>query len=177
MEKLKKYIFPFAMLIFVILLSMGITHITQPEKPPDAPIIAGWKHVASDRIGNEYYIDADSIVRDEAAEGELRFSAKYRKVYSDRGREALAQAYAGSGIDTAQMNDVDYEIDVMHFRDIDGEKFVTSTESTFYKSDDTEIPALRMSGTFDEGDYMHALPGKSVGELLYDYAYTRVNKD
>ena len=173
---MKKYIFPVGVLVFVILVSMSITHFTQKSVPKRPEYISGWKHVAFDQLGNSYYIDADSITLDSRDDVEMRFHAIYRKVYTDKGREAIAQSYVDSGVDMSEMANVDHEIDLMNFRDVNGIKFVTSANCKFYKADGTEIPTLEMNVEIDEKS-IHPIPEKSIGENLYDYAYTRVPKE
>ncbi len=174
---MKKYIFPIGCLLFVIVLVMVITNFTQSEKPGDPKIIPGWKHVTFDHMGNSYYIDPNSMVNDGQTGDELRFHATFQKFYSERGREEFAKAYSESITDMAVIESIDHEIDVLYFRDLDGIKFVTSANAKFYKADGTEIPALNMAVSFDEGKDFRPIPSKTIGERLYDYAYTRVSKD
>ena len=174
---LKKYIFPVCVLAFVIAITQAITHFTQnPAPEKEAAIIEGWKYITADNFGNSYYIDINSITEDKKEDSNVRFHAIYRKVYSDKGREGLAASYSESGIDISQMSNIDHEIQTIYFGDINGDKFVTKADCKFYKSDGSEIPSLEMNVTVDETT-MQPIPGKSMVEVLYDYAFTRLPKD
>ena len=177
METVKKYIFPVGMLLAVIAAAMIITHFTQEAVPTQAEQIDGWKHITFDQHGNSYYIDLKTIGRDESSDGNLNFHAVFRKVYSEQGRENLIKAYSDSGVDTSQMKDIDHELEFIKFRDINGYKFFVGAESTFYKADGSEIPALKMNVSVDNNGQPQAIPGKSIVENLFDYAFNRVKKD
>ena len=170
---MKKYIFPVGVLLFVVALVMGITHFTQPAKP-EPKIMAGWKHISFDQTGNSYYIDPNSISKDSQTEDELRFHATFYKIYSEKGLKELIQSY---NIDASKMSEFDHEIDEMYFRDFDGIKYITGAKCKFYKTDGTEISELAMAVSFDENINTRPIPGKSIGENLFDYAYQRVEKD
>ncbi|MBR2180212.1 MAG: hypothetical protein IJ862_07465 [Selenomonadaceae bacterium] len=176
---MKKYIFPIGVLIFVCVIGFVITHSTQPEKHNEVKIIEGWKHISFDQTGNSYYIDINTIVNDgyDSDKDELLFHATFLKLYSDKGREELIQAYNNNGVDTAQMSEVDHEIDVMSFRDLKGDKYITGAECKFYNVDNVEIPSINMSVAFEQTDETRPIPPSSIGENLYDYAYNRVKKD
>ena len=173
-----KYIFPIGVLLFVGIMGVLITHLTQPTKQNEVKIIEGWKHISFDQTGNSYYINMDSMVNDgyDDDKGELRFHATFLKIYSDKGREELIKSYSSSGVDTSQMAAIDHEIDVMYFKDLNGVKYVTGAECKFYNSDNVELPSINMAVTFEQSE-THAIPAKSIGENLYDYAYNRVKKD
>ena len=173
---MKKYIFPIGMLIFVILLSMGITHLTQSEKP-EPKIIEGWKHVTFDPLGNSYYIDPTSIVNDKQEDDVLRFHATFQKLYTDKGREKLIEAYKEQGADVEAMSKVDHEIDVYYFKDVNGYKYLIGATSQFYTAENLELPSIKMTVKFEENVELKPIPDKSTFDLLYDYAYTRVKKD
>ena len=176
---MKKYFFPVGVLIFVILMTIGITRLTQPSKPGDPKIIEGWKHITFDPQGNSYYINLDSITADSRDEdkNELKFHATFLKIYSDRGREELVKAYGDNeGIDTAAMNKVDHEIAVHYFRDYDGVKFLTASECKFYTVDEVELPTIEMKVSFEDDNGRHPIPSKGTIENLYDYAFNRVRK-
>ena len=160
------------MLIFVIVLVMGITHFTQPEKT-EPKIMAGWKHISFDQTGNSYYIDPHSIVKDSQTDDELLFHATFYKIYSEKGLKEFARSY---NIEESKIEQIDHEIDVMYFRDFDGNKFVKSANAKFYNVNNEEIPELEMNVTFDDKENK-PIPGKSIGENLFDYAYQRVEKD
>ena len=174
---MKKYFFPIGILMFVILLAMGITNYTQPSKPTEAKIIEGWKHIIFDPQGNSYYIKINSIVNDNQDGEILRFHATFQKLYSDKGREELIEAYKDQGIDISEMSKVDHEIDIYNFKDVNGDKFITGATSKFYTVDNIEIPSIEMIVKFDENSDLKPIPGKTIIEHLYDYAYTRVKKD
>ena len=176
---MKKYIFPVGMLIFVIALTMGITRLTQPERSTDPKIIAGWKHITFDQQGNSYYINVDSITADSwnEDEDELKFHATFLKLYSDRGRKEMIKAYGDNeGVDVPAMEKVDHEIDVHYFRDLDGVKFLTSSECKFYTADNVELPTIEMKVSLDEDKGGRPIPSKGTIENLYDYAFNRVKK-
>ena len=173
---MKKYIFPIGMLIFVIAVSVGITHLTQPSKP-EVKIMEGWKHITFDPQGNSYYIDPNSIVNDKQEDGVLRFHATFQKIYNDKGREKLIEAYKDQGADVEAMAKVDHEIDVYYFKDVNGYKFLTGAVSQFYNAENEELPSIKMSVQFEENADLKPIPDKSTFDLLYDYAYTRVKKD
>ena len=160
------------MLLVIIAIVMGITHFTQPAKP-EPKIMAGWKHISFDQTGNSYYIDPHSIAKDGQNDDELLFHATFYKIYSEKGLKELAKSY---NIDEATVTQIDHEIDVMYFRDFDGIKFVKSANAKFYNANNEEIPALEMNVTFDDKENK-PIPGKSIGENLFDYAYQRVEKD
>ena len=170
---MNKYIFPIGLLLFVIAVAMGITHFTQPEKA-QPKIMEGWKHISFDQTGNSYYIDPNSIVKDSQNEDELRFHATFYKIYSEKGFNALVNSY---NIDESKLSDFDHEIDIMYFRDFNGIKYITGATSKFYRKDGTEIPELEMKVSFDENIDTRPIPGKSIGENLFDYAYQRVKKE
>ena len=176
---MNKYIFPIGVLIFVGIIGFAITHLTQPDKQNEIKYMEGWKHISFDQTGNSYYIDISTITNDgyDKDKDELRFHATFLKIYSDKGREEFIKAYSSSGLETTQMSAIDHEIDVMQFRDLNGIKYVTGAECKFYNAEDVELPSISMAVTFEESDEMHAIPGKSIGENLYDYAYNRVKKD
>lgn len=174
---MKKYIFPIGFLLFIIALVMIITHLTQPSKPTEPKIIAGWKHITFDQLGNSYYIDLDSIVNDGETDDELLFHATFQKLYSDKGREEMIKSYGDSGVDISEMESIDHEIDVMHFRDVDGIKFLLSANCKFYNKDGTELPSIEMAVVFDETNELKPIHSHSIGENLYDYAFNRVKKE
>ena len=173
-----KYIFPFAVLIFVGVMGIIITHLTQPTKQNEAKFIEGWKHISFDQTGNSYYIDLNTIVNDgyDETKDELQFHASFLKIYSDKGREELIKSYSSSGLDTSQMSAINHEIDVIHFKDISGNKYVTGAECKFYNAENVELSSINMAVTFEQSE-THVIPAKSIGENLYDYAYNRVKKD
>ena len=175
---MNKYIFPIAVLIFVSIAGFAITHLTQPAKQNEVKYIEGWKHISFDQTGNSYYIDTGTITNDgyDSEKGDLRFHATFLKVYSDKGREELIKSYSSSGLDTSQMAEIDHEIDVMHFREFNGDKYVTGAECKFYNAEDVELTSISMAVNFEESNEMRAIPGKSIGENLYDYTYNRVKK-
>ena len=176
MEKVKKYIFPIVFLAFIIAIIQLITSFTQSSTHnQEAKMIDGWKHITFDHIGNAYYIDISTITVDKRESGNLRFHAVYRKVYSDKGREAIAESYSGSGVDVSMMSDIDYELETVYFKDT-GDKYFTGADCKFYKADGTEIPALDMKVTVDEST-MEPIPGKSIVEILFDYAYSRLPEE
>ena len=177
---MKKYIFPIGVLIFVSIIGFAITHMTQPNKPnEEVKYIEGWKHISFDQSGNSYYIDMNTITNDgyDSEKDELLFHATFLKLYSDKGREELIKAYTDNNVDTSQMSEVDHEIDIMRFRDFDGNKYITGAECKFYNAENIELPSISMSVTFEQTQEAHPIPAKSIGENLYDYAYTRVKKD
>ncbi len=168
---MKKYIFPIGVLIFVAALAMLITHFTQGSKP-EPKIMEGWKHISFDQTGNSYYIDPQSIVNDGETDDELLFHATFYKIYSEKGRNEFIKSY---NVDENIFAKVDHEIDVMYFRDLDGIKFVTAADCKFFDVNENEIPELKINVKFDEKN--KPIPGKSIGENLYDYAYQRVKKN
>ena len=176
---MNKYIFPIGVLIFVCIAGFVITHSTQPEKQNEVKTIEGWKHISFDQTGNSYYIDINTIVNDgyDKDKDELIFHATFYKLYSDKGREELIKAYANNDADTSRMAEVDHEIDVMHFRDQGGDKYITGAECKFYNSENVEIPSINMSVTFNQDNEARPIPSNSIGENLYDYTYNRVKKD
>ena len=176
METIKKYIFPVAFLIFVIGLTTLITKFTQPPTTNEPKFIEGWKHITFDQLGNSYYIDLDSITKDSQEDVNLFFHATYLKVYSDKGREAFIDSYSGFGVDIQEMQNIDHEIEVLHFKDFGGEKLVIKADCKFYRADDSEISALNMAVSTNENNSM-PIPGKTIGEHLYDYAFNRLPKE
>ena len=175
---MKKYIFPIGVLILVAIIGFAIIHMTQPEKQNEVKYIEGWKHISFDQTGNSYYIDMNTIANDgyDNEKEELLFHATFLKLYSNKGREELIKAYESNSVDTAQMSEVDHEIDVLHFRELSGTKYITGAECKFYNAENVELPSIKMSVTFDQSE-THAIPASSIGENLYDYAYNRVKKD
>ena len=176
---MNKYIFPIGVLIFVCIVGFAITNTTQPDKQNEVKTIEGWKHIAFDQTGNSYYIDMNTIVNDgyDSDKDELLFHATFYKLYSNKGREELIQAYKSNDVDIAQMSEVNHEIDILHFRDLNGTKYITAAECKFYNAENVEIPSINMSVTFEQNDESSPIPSSSIGENLYDYAYNRVKKD
>ena len=174
---MNKYIFPIGVLVLVGIIGFAITHVTQPEKQNEVKVIEGWNHISFDQTGNSYYIDINTISNDgyDSEKDELRFHATFLKLYSNKGREELIKAYSNNGVDTAQMSEIDHEIDILHFKDISGTKYVTGAEFKFYNADNVELPSINMSVTFEQSE-THAIPAKSIGENLHDYAYNRVKR-
>ncbi|MBR1728622.1 MAG: hypothetical protein IJ728_03755 [Selenomonadaceae bacterium] len=173
---MKKYIFPIGFLLFVIAISMLISHFTQQAIPKEAKIIEGWKHITFDQMGNAYYINLDTIVNDGKTEDELKFHATFQKIYTDKGREALIAAYKDSGVDVSKIDQVDHEIDILHFRDWGGIKYLSGGNSKFFTADNVEIPELEMNVEYTQDNNQQPIPSKSIGENLYDYAFNRVKK-
>ena len=166
---MNKYIFPTAVLIFVIGVITLITHFTQ-KPAPEAPQLEGWDYVTRDKFGNFYYASLPSITFDGGSDMDFKFHAQYRKTYSQVGREELQGLFA----DQQSINEVEYELETIRFHEKLEGKYIEGAARNFYRSDGTEIAAFKTEVTVEEDK---PLPRSSVGENLYDYAYNRLKRD
>lgn len=167
---MNKYIFSVVVLLMVIGVVTTITRLTQ--KPlPEPPTLNGWDYVTRDKYNNFYYASLPTIAFDGGSDVDFKFHARFRKSYSEVGREELYQLFNNRPAET--INAVDYELETIRFHEkLDG-KYIEGAERHFYRADDSEIDELKMSVTVEEDK---PLPRSSVGENLYDFAYNRLPK-
>lgn len=167
---MSKYIFPVVVLMMVIGVVTTITRLTQ--KPlPDPPALDGWDYVTRDKFDNFYYASLPTITFDGGSDIDFKFHARFRKTYSDVGREELSMLFTDRPSDV--INSVVYELETIRFHEkLDG-KYIEGAERHFYRADDSEIAELKTDVTVEEDK---PLPRSSVGENLYDFAYNRLPK-
>lgn len=167
---MNKYIFPVVVLLMVIGVVTTITRLTQ-QPLPEPPMLDGWDFVTRDKYNNFYYASLPTITFDGGSDVDFRFHARFRKTYSEGGREELTALFTGRPSDV--INSVAYELETIRFHEkLDG-KYIEGADRQFYRADDSEIAELKMNVTVEEDK---PLPRSSVGENLYDFAYNRLPK-
>ena len=99
--------------------------------------LAEWNPEYKDDLGNEFYIEKETVTVDKNEGDTLEFHANFLRVFSEQGLKKLQENYRANGGDIP--DNAAYEMFCVHFKEEGGKKFFSITDSFFLDSESKYI--------------------------------------
>lgn len=137
-------------------------------------LAANWQQIYTDNDDNLIYFDTDSVqvTYIDSTREDVTFSAKFRMVYSDKGRQALINWYRDYSIMPAGIASLSYDITTIQFKKEGNKRYYHISDRDSYTASGAEISGMHYRNS--EPTWQE-IPVASNVDVEYNEAFLIVN--
>ena len=129
-----------------------------------ATAFAAWGQIYTDQNDNQIYADPDNVQVTMKSGDKAEFNAKYRMVYTERGRKTLIDWYRDYSIVPAGIENLDNDLTTIKFKRDGNKRYYAIVERIYYTAGGSAIEGMHF---YEPNAEWKEIPVGSVIDVEY----------